>query len=448
MSRRIWVAAGIVLVIVAAGTVASGAAPKPKTIRISLKANGKEVPLANAEYVAVSAKGRFIAFESTGKLSPKDNDDEHDVYVYDRRKAKSRLVSVRSNGKPGNADCAAADISPNARFVSFACDGKLSGKDQNAIADIYRHDRRTGKTILISVRSDGSQVNGVDDGNIVSGVANNGIVAWESHGAFTANDLNDAWDVFVRNPRAGTTKRASLHDDDSELPNGADPLGPTKATKVPISANGNIVAFTSADPATDQFDYGFAADRDVFVRNMSQRTTQWVSLKGNGDEADPNDNANTFTPSMSADGRYVAFRADPFAKFVDADDNIGYDIYVKDRKTGRIRLASFDKVGEAVASADAQFPEISANGRYVVWDGFADWSGDGGDPTGRDVYRRDLDEKRTQLVSATFKGLRGDDNQIPDASSSGWVGFQSMDKLTPQADDGFDWDVFLRGPIH
>ena len=55
--------------------------------------------------------------------------------------------------------------------------------------------------------------------------------------------------------------------------------------------------------------------------------------------------------------------------------------------------------------------------------------------------------EKTKLVSVTLNGLHGIDNQIPDLSNSGWVGFQSMDKLTPKADDGMDWDVFLRGKI-
>jgi hypothetical protein len=435
------------LALFAFAATASSAFAKTKTVRVALKPNGHEVPNNNAEYIAASSDGRFWAFESTGKLSPKDHDNGHDVYVYDRKKRKNTLVSVKSNGNEGNADCAAADISPNARYVSFSCEGELAGNDQNDRADIYRHDRKTGKTILISVKSDGSQVNGIDDDSIISGVADNGVVAWESHGAFVNDDTNDSWDVFVRNPKAGTTKRASLDSDGNQLPNGVNSLGPTKQSKVPISASGRTVAFVTDDKATSDTDYANAVDSDVFIRNLGNNTTQRVSLKQNGEEADPNNNANSRTPSISADGRYVAFQASPDASFVAADANNGYDVYVKDRKTGKITLASAKSNGSAVPNADAQFPEISPNGRFVAWDGFADFGGPADPANGRDVYRHDMNSGKTVLVSATFKGLRGDDNQLPDPSSNGWVGFQSLDQLTPAGDDGMDWDVFLRGPL-
>ena len=451
-SLRLWLmlAAGLLLVGAFAATALSAKRAKPKTIRVSVKPNGNEVPGSNAEYIAISATGRLMSFEATGNLIAKDKDNEHDVYVYNRVTKKLDLVSVKSNGKPGDADCAASDISPNGRYVSFACDGELTGDDDNDIADVYRHDRKTGKTILISQTSSEDQFNGVDDNSIVSGVANNGIVAWESFAPFVNGDTNTAFDVFVRNPQTGTTKRASLDSEGDQLDGGVDSTSPTKATKIPISANGKVVAFQTFDKATDDPDAPviMGMDNDVFIRNLGTNTTRRVSLKKNGEEGDPSGGASSGTASISADGRFVAFRADAFNTFSPKDDNTGADIYVKDMKTGGIKLASTEADGTGATESDPQYPEISSTGRYVVWDGYGDWGpGDAYGDFTRDVFRHDMETGKTKLVSAPFKGLHANDNQIADTSNNGWVGFQSMGKLTPKPDDGSDWDVFLRGRI-
>lgn len=423
---------------------------KTKTYRLSVKSNGKEVPMSAADYPAISANGRFVAFESFGQLTSKDKDMSIDVYLYDRSSKKSKLISVKSNGQAGsNIGCAAADISPNGRYVSFGCDGPLAGSDDNGIEDVYRHDLKTGKTIVASLRNDESQLNGVNDDSEISGVSDNGRVAWESYGAFTGDDANTAYDVFVRDPKKGTTKRASLDYQNQELPNGVGSLNPDKQSKIAISGNGKFVAFSSPDPATADTDYGMAVDTDIFVRNVNKKVTSRVSLKSNGQEASTNQNAQSFTPSISADGRYVAFEASGDAAFSAKDNNNDPDIYVRDRKKGKTTLASVKSNGKLPAPAVAiapQFPEISPNGRYVVFDGGLNYGG-GSDPGNfRDVYRRDLIKKKTKLVSLKNNGGRVDTNQLADTSNNGWVTFSSMGKLT-SGDDGNDFDVFLRGPL-
>ena len=279
---------------------------------MSVKANGNEVPGASADFTAISANGRYIVYESFGKLVGKDDDMGFDVYLYDRKTDKNELVSVDSSGDPRDAECAAADISPNGRYVSFGCDGALverrhhrrhrgrlppgpqEGQDDPGLAD------RLGRPAL-----------GVNDDSEISGVANNGLVAWQSYGAFVGGDTNTAYDTFVREPREGNhgPGQRGLRATRSST-NGVGSLNPDKDSKIPISGNGRYVAFSSPNEATDDPDFGFAVDTDVFVRDLKKGKTDRASLKSNGDEADPNDNAGSATPSISSDGRYVAFDAD------------------------------------------------------------------------------------------------------------------------------------------
>jgi Tol biopolymer transport system component len=265
-------------------------------------------------------------------------------------------------------------------------------------------------------------------------------------GAFVDDDTNGNLDIFVRNPGNGTTTRATLDYQDNQLDGGGE-IG--KDSLVSITADGRRVAFQSFDVATAEPDTAFninGFDTDVFVRNLANGTTSRVSLRSNGEEALSFDNANSRRPSMSADGRYVAFWSD--APFTGVDDNNGADIYIRDRKRGKTFRATVKSNGDEVPNADIQWFEISASGRYVAFDTFSNFGGGPDMNNWRDVYRRDLEEKKTTLVSLKANGDRADGNQLPDVSANGkWVVFQTMDAMTGQPDDGFDWDVFLRGPI-
>lgn len=448
---RSWTMVGALLALLAVGAVggtAAGTRAKPKTVRISVKANGSEVPASQSEYPAISANGRFIAFESTGRLLRKDKDGEHDIYLYDRRAKRNRLVSITSDGKAGqDLEGESADISPNGRWICFVSESAFVNGDTNAIGDVYRHDRRTGKTIRVSVMGDGSQLTGINDESYICGVADNGLVAWESGGAFVNDDTNGDPDIFVRNTAAKTTRRASLDYQDNQLAGGGEA---GKATKVAISGNGKFVVFSSSDVATADPDsaFGLGTDSDVFVRNISNGTTTRASLRSNGEEpvAD-GENANSRVPSISADGRYVAFISD--APFGAADGNLAFDIYVKDRQRGRVLAGSVKSNEDFIAAPGNNWFEISPDGRYVAWDAFGNYGGVADPGNFRDVYRRDLDRGRTKLISLKTNGEHaGFDSQLPDVPNDGrFIPFQSMEQVTPKPDDGSDWDVFLRGPV-
>src|SRR5205085_4466566 len=80
--------------------------------------------------------------------------------------------------------------------------------------------------------------------------------------------------------------------------------------------------------------------RDVFVRDLSTRTTSRVNVSDTGAQAD-NDTTD-LRLSITADGRYVAFvsRAD---NLVPGDSNGDWDVFVRDRlrrRTSRVNLPS------------------------------------------------------------------------------------------------------------
>ena len=152
------IVAALVALVAALVGVAQSANPKPKTIRVSVKSNGKEANSAESEYPSLSANGRFVSFESPGHFTKGDDGADDDVFVHDRKTGKTTRVSLKSNGSEASGDSEQSSISANGRYVAFHSDAILVSSDTNGFEDIYVHDRKTGKTVRASLKSNGDQV--------------------------------------------------------------------------------------------------------------------------------------------------------------------------------------------------------------------------------------------------------------------------------------------------
>ena len=100
---------------------------------------------------------------------------------------------------------------------------------------------------------------------------------------------------------------------------------------------------------------------------------------------------------VSADGRYVAFYSDA-DNLVPGDDNDSYDVFVRDRQTGTTTLVSGGVSGPGDGSAFD--PSVSADGRYVAFYSNATNLVPGGSNGNYQVFVRDLQAGTTTLVSA------------------------------------------------
>ena len=141
-----------------------------------------------------------------------------------------------------------------------------------------------------------------------------------------------------------------------------------------ISADGRYVAFTSFAgnlvPGDGPFvdpDGNPRTDADVFVHDRRTGETTRVSVASDGTERNDDTPAAAIAPSISADGRHVAFLSEAAFDPADTDDG-GADVYVHDRSTGATAVVSSplaDPVNEFYA------PSISADGRRVAYVGQA-----------------------------------------------------------------------------
>ena len=133
-----------------------------------------------------------------------------------------------------------------------------------------------------------------------------------------------------------------------------------------VSADGRFVAFSSEAANLTAYDTNGAAD--VFVRDLQHGTTTLVSVNRAGTGGG---NDGSGMPSISADGRFVAFLSG--ASNLTADDtNYTFDIFVRDLQTGKMTLVSVNNAGAGGGNLDSWNPSISADGRFVAFESWAD----------------------------------------------------------------------------
>ena len=151
-----------------------------------LSVDGRERPADAATSSAdVSRTGRYVVFASAGRnLSNQDptaNEWAEDIYLRDRRKGTTQLVSRATNGKPATGG--SPSISPSGRFIAFCSYDKLVKPDEfefvgfERFLDVFVRDLRSGVTRRASTTHDGKMA---DEASCGAHVANNGDTVFSS----------------------------------------------------------------------------------------------------------------------------------------------------------------------------------------------------------------------------------------------------------------------------
>lgn len=204
-----------------------------------------------------------------------------------------------------------------------------------------------------------------------------------------------------------------------------------------ISADGRFVAFAST---ADNLVHGDTnATYDIFVHDLKTGKTKRASVTSSGAET----HGLNFHPSISADGRLVAFSSDA-PDLVHGDNNGTTDIFVHDMKTGKTRRVSVSSSG-VEADSYSENASISENGRFVAFQSNADNLVSGDTNTQQDVFVRDLKNDKTRRVSVSSAGAEGDDSSSsPSISADGrLVVFGSQATTLVPNDGNATGDIFV-----
>ena len=194
-----------------------------------------------------------------------------------------------------------------------------------------------------------------------------------------------------------------------------------------ISGDGRYVAFVSFAhnlvPTPPDCGPVFRNLYCVSLYLRDRLTGRTIRIAQQGQPYGPEDRSVLYAPSVSADGRYVAFSAYTGTPGLGAagysgtadDPQMHFNVFLYDRTTGRTELVSRNSAGEpaqsdpnaeaAVIARGSQVPSVSADGRYVVFTSDAKNLGGPVEP-GRyeNVYLRDRATGITRLVSTDANG--------------------------------------------
>ena len=314
---------------VTAGPAAAGGA---RTRLVSVSSTGVQ---GNAESTAagISGNGRYVIFESAASnLVPGDTNGFGDVFVRDVNTGTTSRVSVSSTGAQANYLSTIGSISGNGRYVTFISHAtNLVPGDTNDVPDVFVRDLRAGTTSRVNVSSTGAQANDRSIGTAIS--ADGRYVTFGSEASnLVPGDTNGAFDVFVRDLRAGTTVLVSVSSTGAQ--------GNDFSVGSEISADGRYVAFTSV--ASNLVPGDTNNSNDVFVRDRRTGTTSRVSVTSTGAQA----STDSYFSKISADGRYVAFSS-PATNLVPDDTNQAWDVFVRDRRAGTTTRVDVSRTGDA-----------------------------------------------------------------------------------------------------
>src|SRR4028119_15959 len=167
------------------------------------------------------------------------------------------------------------------------------------------------------------------------------------------------------------------------------------------------------------------------------------------DSAGNQGNRDSLLSSISADGRFVAFSSGA-SNLVPGDTNNTGDIFVRDRLTNTTTLVSVDSAGNQ-ANSDSDNPSISADGRFVAFDSFASNLVPGDTNRETDIFVRDTLTNTTTGVSVDSAVNQGNTYSYnPSISADGrFVAFIS-NIYNPfnilVADRKEDTEIFVRDP--
>ncbi len=180
--------------------------------------------------------------------------------------------------------------------------------------------------------------------------------------------------------------------------------------------------------------------RDVFVRDNLTGAIERVSVSSSGAEGD----GQSGYAEISADGRYVVFNSDA-TNLVVGDTNYATDAFLRDRTSGLTERVSVSSAGQEQSIGSFGFaPAVSADGRFVAFTTLNAFIGvDYG--LDRDVYLRDRAYRTTTLVSWSEDESQAANGWSPSMDASGaLIAFTSNSSFVHSLDpDALD-DVFLR----
>lgn len=376
-----------------------------KIERINLSQDGLQ---ADQESLApvISDDGRFTAFISWAStldardysICPGTRDENRscaDIFLYDRQEASLERVLPFSgqNGRghtgvvyQDNALFPALAISGDGRYLAFHADVSNPGYSAES-GGLYIYDLKTRRTWQVDRDVGGKPANGSSHSPSFSGDGRYLAFVFKGSGL---GDSSLYSQVYLYDLQAATLQRVTQ---------GMEGGGANADVHTPVlSQDGRFLAFTTAADNLVPGDRN--RQEDVFLFDRIVASTQLISLSPGLVQAD----RSSQDAALAAAGDILAYRS-LATSLVPGDTNGTWDIFVFDRLNNTLELASLSSAGTAADGPSSQ-PSLSADGRYLAFVSAAS-NLVAGDRNGQpDVFLLDRATRDLIWVSASGSGLQ------------------------------------------
>lgn len=342
----------------------------------------------NSSNPAMSADGRYVAFESRDPTLIHGFGNFSNIYLYDRVTDVLKVVSTTESGAEPNRDSIWPHISADGQYIAFtsnasnlldggvgmfiydnatgtmdripramefenfnlldiSADGRSVLFKQTAWGHLFVYDRATQTMDPVGVL-------GLGNGPVAISADFSCIAFWSADSNLVAGDTNNAFDVFIYDRASHTTERIAL--------------GESGGNAIAISADGRHIAFATTSAVVSGDDNNL---RDIYVYDRVNHAAELVSQGIAGADA----NNGSYGVSISADGRYIAFDS-AASNLVPNDTNDFGDAFIYDRLTHTTQRVSVPLAGGETNSSsfvsgispDGQFVLLSSNASNLVAD--------------------------------------------------------------------------------
>lgn len=391
----------------------------------------------------MSADGSVIGFGSSqGSLVPNDHNRNYDVFVRDINAPRTELISARHPSLAwqlgGLNTISAQAISGDGRHVAFASDASdLVNGDMNQLSDVFVKDLYTGSNVLVSITDSGSSGNGSSFEPVISG--NGRYVTFTSFATnLCAGDVNNRSDVFVRDLQAGTTSLVSL--------NTAGTRGGNNDSYAPrISSDGRFILFLSK--ATDVAGGLPSGYENLFVRDQQNSATCALTTTGQSlASMTPDGNFIAYTTSSGTAILFWDSQADKTIVIHSVASTVRDLVISPDGNRivyssgSSYALSVWDRVGnkDSLIVSGAMDTRFSANGQFLTYVTSVNFI--------RQVYLYNFQTSTSVLVSHQTNSASPANNrsELPDISADGrFVVYRSLASDIVAGDTNGVSDVFL-----
>lgn len=366
------------------------------------------------QIAAATSDGRYVAFTSadTADYAPGITilSGHTNLFVRDRVTDVVRVATVQPNGtQTGAGSVFNASINDDGRFLAF---NATHGLDPNvAAAGVYVRDLSTGTSRLISRNTTtGSAANHFNGNDLVVISPNGRFVAFTSLANNLLSDVTvpgstgSQTNLYLFDRQAGVLRMVTVNNTGTTSANGTQantqfqPVFSADSSRLVYSSDASNLTTDGEDLSTGQdiYAYELAGPNAFQNRLVSGRITT-------------NNSGPSFNPSVSGDGRFVAFASD--GRNHVAQSATGTQIYVRDLVANTTRLVSFDVNNIGGGNNGSNLPQISADGTRVLFQSSASNLTGLNSRLNNQLYVRDLTANTTQMVSVTADGTMGGNNQ-------------------------------------